>query len=123
MKTQAPFPHPFEFTFTQLDTLIQVEYSGEAIVIRATRDTFTDARKDAFIHELAAEGFIPDAYQWYSVSDTHPALPLCWIVDYSWLNPDNSELARSRRIMFRILGAAAALWIGLMVALFTGYPG
>ena len=53
-------PQSFDFYLPLLDTLVRVERSGDQIVIRATRDTFSAACKASFIRELAAEGFIPD---------------------------------------------------------------
>lgn len=123
MKTRTPPARCPEFYFAQLDTLVRVERSGDAVTIRATRDTFSVRRKEYFIHELAAEGFIDDGYQWFSLGDIHSARPIRWLVDFTWLGISPELTAAARRFMLRMLGAAAMLWVGLMTALFTGAIG
>src|ERR1700722_14737377 len=67
----TPLEHrTFEFRFPALDTLVKVQVRDERVTIRASRDSFTSQRKEAFIHELATEGFIPDEYRWHSVRAT-----------------------------------------------------
>ena len=63
----------YEFSFPDLDTLVQVEERAGAVLVRATRDTFSSARKEYFIRELAAEGFIPDEFQWFHLTAISPA--------------------------------------------------
>ncbi len=118
MKTPTTAPHCFEFWFPQFDTLVLVEEAGEDVVIRATRDTFTEERKIAFVHELAAEGFIPDGCRWCTRLDKQHDPKVHWIVDYSWLELNKEMLARTRRFVIRLLIFGAGLWMLMMAALF-----
>jgi hypothetical protein len=120
---QATPPRAYEFAFPQLDTLVRVEQNDNAVVIRATRDTFSPARKECFVHELAAEGFIDDDYQYYSAVATQPFRPLRWRVDHSWLTLDAGQVAATRRFVLRLLGAAALLWLALMVMILVRAAG
>jgi len=123
MKTQAAEPRYHEFYFANLDTLVEVEQVAGAVTIRATRDTFSARRRECFIHELAAEGFIDDDYRWFSFTDAHPFRRVCWFVDYSWLKISPELTASTRRFVLRLFGAAVLLWLALMTALFLRTPG
>ena len=92
-------------------------------VIRATRNTFNEERKLAFIRELAAEGFIADYYRWWPVIGQEHDMGVRWLVDYSWLELSEQMPARMRRFMLRLLGVAALLWLVLMTALFLRAAG
>jgi hypothetical protein len=113
-------PSCFEFSFPQRDTLIQVENRGYEVLIRATRDTFTDRQKATFVEELAAEGFIPQACHWCSTTPFRdPEGPdVRWIIDYSWLELTEQVLAPSRRFMMRLFVGAGLIWLGLVATLF-----
>ena len=106
-----------EFYFTDVDTLIQVEQSASAIIIRASRNTFGEQRKRRFIHELAAEGFIPDDYEWLSLASSELSRGVRWLVDVSWLRLDPAVTAKARRFMARLITGAGLLWLVLMTAL------
>ncbi len=117
MQTQSALPCCFEFYFPDVDTLVQVETSSAAVVIRASRDTFSDQRKRRFIHELAAEGFIPDDYEWLSLAGSELSRGVRWLVDISWLKIDPAMTARTRRFMVRLIAGAALLWLVMMTVL------
>ena len=123
MNTTSPANHCFEFYFPERDTLLRVEEADGAVTIRATRDSFSDTRKSSFVRELAAEGFIPDNYQWFSQAEPGAFLGVHWLVDVSWLTLPESALAWARRFMRRILFGGCLVWLGLMVALFQGWLG
>lgn len=108
----------FEFSFPQLDTLVQVEESEGKVVIRATRDTFTEGRRASFIRELAAEGFIPDQYRWTLLASYRGESGIRWLIDHSWLKLNEAMVARTRRFMVRLLLGAGALWLLMMTWLF-----
>lgn len=103
-----------EFYFPNLDTQVLVDEAEDAVVIRATRATFSERRKIFFIHELAAEGFIDEAYRWFEGFGSGGFLPVRWVVDRSWVQPNTNLAARTRRCMFLLLGGAAVLWVILM---------
>jgi hypothetical protein len=118
MNPHALEPRSFEFYFSGLDTLVQVEDLAGKIVIRASRNTFSEERKARFIRELAAEGFIPDHYQWLAPAGREPAQGVRWLVDVSCFRPDKTLAAGTRRFMVRLLSSAALLWLLMMCLLF-----
>ncbi len=104
-----------EFCFPRLDTHVRVELSDESVTIRATRDTFSSIRKDFFVRELAAEGFIPEQYRWASQADCGVSYGrVRWLVDYGWLAISEEILAKSRRFALRLFAVALALNILLL---------
>ena len=121
MKATLPAPHGFEFYFPDRDTLLLVEETGDTVVIRATRNTFSEQRKRRFIHELAAEGFIPDSYQWFQLAEPGSYAGVRWLIDRSWLEISEAMRAPARRFMRRLLAAAVLFWLGLMAALWQGW--
>ncbi len=118
MKTHALEPRSFEFYFSSLDTLVLVENLAEEIVIRASRNTFSEERKACFLRELAAEGFIPDDYQWLAPVGPETFQGVRWLVDISCFKPDKALVAGTRRFMVRLLSSATLLWLLLMCLLF-----
>lgn len=116
MNTPALKTPSFEFYFRDLDTLVQVDNPDqETVIVRATRNSFSERRKTYFIRELAAEGFIPDKCQWYPLASGMPHVK--WIVDASWLRVSESAKARTRRFMFGLLGGGFLLWTALLSGL------
>ncbi len=120
MKTDVIRPGGFEFCFPQIDTLVLVEVAAETVTIRATRDTFSEPRKLAFVRELASEGFIPGEYRWLAEQRLHERSDLHWIVDYHWLTLSPELLARPRRFVLRLLAGATVGWCAMMAVLFLG---
>jgi hypothetical protein len=122
MKTQLIDPNfrhrCYEFCFPNLDTLVLVEENDELVLVRATRNTFSERRKIFFIRELAAEGFVSDEYRYVETISPTNYLPVRWLIDYSWLKPAAKALAaRTRRIMVGMLGGATLLWLVMMGSL------
>jgi hypothetical protein len=113
MNTPALKSRCFEFYLRDLDTHLQVENpDAETVVVRATRNTLSDRRKIYFIRELAAEGFIPDRCQWYPLPGGIPRVQ--WMIDVSWLRVSETAKARTRRLMFGVLGSGFVLWTALL---------
>ena len=123
MKTSPAEPRCHEFYFANLDTLVQVEQVENSVIIRATHDTFSERRKEYFIHELAAEGFIDDGYRWFSFTDAPGSRPVRWLVGCSWMKISPQVTVATRRFMLRLFCAAALLWLGLMTAAFLRAAG
>ena len=115
MKTPVGEPQCFEFSFARLDTVVEVETSTEGVVIRASRDTFSDARKVSFVRELAAEGFIEDDYRWRPLNARGGVR---WIVDASSFLPGPDCVAQTNRFVVRLLLSATALWLVLLSSVF-----
>lgn len=99
--------HRFDFSFPRLDTLVRVEEGEDGVLVRATRDSFTDERKRFFIRELAAEGFIPEQVPWLPSG-------VRWVVDFSWLELSPVARRRANRTMVAFLVSGVVLWVALM---------
>ena len=116
MNTPALKTRCFEFYFRDVDTLVQVENAdAETVIVRATRNTFSERRKVAFIRQLAAEGFIPDGCQWYPLPAGVPQIR--WTIDVSWLRLSELAKSRTRRLMLSLLGGGVLLWTALLSGL------
>jgi hypothetical protein len=115
MRAQKVLARDFQFYFADLDNIILVEcHEDETVTVRASKNNVPDERKISFIRKLAAEGFIPDDYQWFA-GPTDGSNGLRWIKDYSWLEQtQKSANRRSNRAMAKILTAACVLWVAMM---------
>ena len=113
MKTHAYSNRSFDFYFPDVDTLALVEESGDRVVVRTTRNTFSERRKIFFIRELAAEGFISDSYENFPGFES-TRLNVRWQADISWLKSNKAHFAQARRHMIRLFLSAASLWLALM---------
>ena len=111
-------PLRYEFCFPEKDTLVMVEVGEEGVLVHATRDTFTEQRKASFMRELAAEGFIPDTYRWFSSSGPESYLGVHWQIDYSWLVIPPHAIATARRFTHRLLVGGLLFWLAQMSILF-----
>jgi hypothetical protein len=114
MRKQKVLAKEFQFYFSDLDNVVLVESLDEGTVrVRYTKDNLSEQRKIFFIHKLAAEGFIPDEYQWFSGS-MDASLPVSWVKDYSWLKTHHPSPRRTNRIMGVWLVLSCILWIAMM---------
>jgi hypothetical protein len=111
MKTRSGCNRSFQFTFPKLGTFIEVEDRDDTVVIRASRDSFSEQRKLSFIRELAAEGFIADCFQWSCQG-------VRWLVDASLARPSAEVVARTNRFMIRLFVGSGFLWLAMMGAAF-----
>src|SRR5436305_471853 len=111
MRAQKVSQKGFDFYFPSLDNMVLVECDEDGTVtIRAARDNFSEQRKAHFIRQLAAEGFIPDMYQFFSGSASGYR-GIRWIIDHSWLKIHPDVTRRANRFMRRALISATALWL------------
>ena len=120
MNTTLTKPRRYEFGFPYLDAQVLVEDYGDTVTIRATRDTFTEQRKIAFIRELAAEGFIDDSFKWFSLAGPETYLGVRWQVDFSWLELPPRVIARARRFRVGLEVGGLVTWVILVTALLRG---
>lgn len=122
MRAQKVLARDFQFYFADLDNIILVQCNeDESVTIRSTRDNCSEERKVFFIRKLAIEGFIPDAYQWFS-GPTDGSNGLSWVKDYSWLEPQQANVLRkSNRFMGRLLVSACVLWVAMMRILLVSH--
>jgi len=122
MKAPTVAPRVSDFCFPALDTLIEVEAVDGAVVIRASRDTFSDARRKCFLRDLAAEGFISDEYHWRNSTRPGTDGRVQWRVAASCFQTGQEQAARTRRFMLRLLSAAVLVWL-LMMAFLVVHAG
>jgi len=102
-----------------MDTLVRVETRDAEVTIRATRDSFTLRRKEFFIHELAAEGFIPDVFGWFSMDAAGSGrVGMRWVVDDSWQEVAPEPLGRSNLVLLGLLSGSALL-IALVICIYA----
>ncbi len=118
MRTLTNSTRRHEFYFPGFDNLVLVENRPDGVVIRATRDNFSEARKSFFIRELAAEGFIPDACGWFSSSAPGDFFGVRWVIDRSWVGLHPRVTRRTNRLMRWLLLGVSLFWVGLMSLLF-----
>ncbi len=114
MREQKVLPKKFEFYFSDLDNLILVECTEDgSVLIRSTKNNFSEQRKIFFIRELAAEGFIPEHYEWFSGSafGTHG---IKWVKDCSWVKIPAAVVRRSNCFMKPLLPGACIFWLAVM---------
>src|SRR5229473_5715027 len=104
----------YEFNSQQPENYILVENRQDGVVIRAARKNFSDERKSMFIREIAAEGFIPDHFQWFSDPDANGFTGVKWIIDSSWLRIHAAVRRESERRFFQMIGSATLLWLVVM---------
>jgi len=81
MRTQIAVPERFELYIPDLDNHLLIENSEGGIVIRTTRDNLSEKRKTFFIRHLAAEGFIPDRYEWFPDPAEDGFFGVKWVAD------------------------------------------
>lgn len=103
----------YEFAFPRLDTVVCVERFPDVVVIRASQDTFSDERKESFVRELVAEGFLPGP----TAAGGSPRLE--WKVDSAWLMPDPTAMTRTSRGMIWMFVGAVIVWAALIAWLFA----
>jgi len=118
MKTHAHGLRSFDFYFPDVDTQVLVEESEDEVVVRATRNTFSERRKIFFLRELAAEGFISENYQKFSGFASQAWLRVRWLIDNSWLKPNKGRWMQPEHLMLRVFAGAGAVWLGWMIWLF-----
>ncbi len=116
MKTAYTSPK-YEFCNNEPYNLILVEQKEDGVVIRAAWDNFSDRRKAFFIKEIAAEGFIPDRYQWFSNFDENSYTGIRWVIDRSWVTVHPEAVRKARKFMFWMLLLTGFLWLLLMIGL------
>jgi hypothetical protein len=86
MATKLFQPPQTEFYNRFPENFLLVENQEDrGVIIRAAIDNDSERRKALFIHELAAEGFVTDKYQFMTNCDEESVLGVRWVIDGSWL--------------------------------------
>ena len=116
----ASAPQTFEFVHRHPDCVLKVENHETGVRICATRPGFSARDKEFFVRHLAAEGFIPYRYRWFSGDGDETASGLDWCVEDCSI--DNSEAPVPRRrangFMIRLLVCVSILWLVEIAFLF-----
>jgi hypothetical protein len=106
-------PRKTEFYHRFPENFLLVENREDGgVVIRAVFNNYSERRKTMFIHELAAEGFIPDEFQFMTNVEEDGFLGVRWVIDSSWLVVPPEVTATSQR---RTLALALAVFIVVAV--------
>lgn len=116
MAAEPPTTRRFEFDYPILGTQVLVESFDDEVVIRATKDTFTEPQKQAFIRNLALEGFVSESLRWTYTGRGYSAVRVRWLVDGRWAVA-SAATERPRRTMTRIVVVASIAWFLLMTAI------
>lgn len=97
MKTPTAESQFFEFRFPQLDTNLRLEVHGDHATIVASRNTFSKRRKELFVREIAAEGFISHSVAGGFGRDNSGQCPgIRWVLDEGLALSDVSDLQAAR---------------------------
>ena len=94
-----------------------VQEMEDEIVVRDTRNTFSETRKIHFIRKIAAEGFVSDSYQWFCDFASGSRMRVRWLVDASWLRTGEAHAARVHIFMIGLMLSATLLWLVMMTTL------
>ena len=121
MRTKPAFREKLEFSMVRPDNRVSLEYQGERVVIRTMRDNFSLRDKSFFIRYLAAEGFIPETYQWFAEADSEWSSSVTWTVDDAKLRSGHSSNKALRQIL-GLVGCVALGWLLLMIFAFVHAP-
>jgi hypothetical protein len=114
MRAQKVLARDFQFYFSDLDNIVLVECGeDESVTIRASKNNVSEQRKISFIRKLAAEGFVPDEYQWFSGA-TDGSNGVLWIKDYSWLKTHQPSKRRANRVVARLLLASCIFLVSII---------
>ena len=109
---------PIEFSTHNPPNLIVVEREGRGVLFRAAQDNFSERRKAFLIRQLAAEGYIPDQYEYYC--EEVPVSGLTWVIDRSLLVVGPRAKSHTRRFMRRLIaGGWLLLLVEIMLAFLT----
>lgn len=118
MREQKLLAKEFEFYLSDLDNMLLVQGGEDGrVTVRCTQENLSERQKVFFIRELAAEGFIPDEYQWYSGTTTG-SLRVQWIKDWSWVKVPETMTGRSVKLLL----VACVFWLAAVRVAIVSYP-
>jgi hypothetical protein len=117
MRNGVVISEPIELCIVHPQNRLLIENHAGSIVIRAAQDNFSLREKTFFIRYLAAEGYIPQRYEWFADAETVPFSGLTWLVDSSWLKQSEPQRTALRQIV-RLIFGALLFWLALMTLAF-----
>jgi hypothetical protein len=83
MRAGAAPPGQIELSILRPENRLRIENFADCVVVRSARRNLSANEKSSFIRYLAAEGFIPDRYQWLGNPDAEFHSGLKWAADAS----------------------------------------
>jgi len=114
MHTGAKASRPTELCIANPENRLRIETQGGGIVIHSARDDFSPREKSLFIRYLAAEGFIPERYEWLADPETAQLCGLTWLVDSSLITQKSERHLKALRQIVRVILCALLFWLALM---------
>jgi hypothetical protein len=120
MRTTTGNVRVYDFGFAHLDTSIRVEVANGEVEVRATRDTFSHTRRQAFLRALASEGFIGEQHLSSLAVSYDDNSGIRWVVDDSWIDRPHELSPRGRTFRIRLLVGLFGLWLVALLVLRAG---
>jgi hypothetical protein len=121
MYTGVNASQPVELCIARPQNRLRIEAHAGNVVIHAGLNNFSPQEKSLLIRYLAAEGFIPQRYEWDADPETAHLTGLTWLVDSSLTTQPKPHRKRLGQITQVILGALLALLV-LMTYAFLQAP-
>ena len=116
MKVQSVWPKQRKFDFLTAECPLQVENRPDKVIVRAARNNLSDRHKAFFLRHLAAEGFIPDAYQRFSELRADASLPVQWLISREWLQAHVTLREKAPRQVLRAILVGCMVWLAVMLS-------
>jgi hypothetical protein len=114
MHADVLFRERIELSILRPENRLVVENHPGRVVIRTVQRGVSPSQKSSFIHYLAAEGFIPERYQWFDDSPLEFHSNLKWLVDCFRPQVRPFALRNPLRRIFSVILCASVLWLALM---------
>ena len=108
-----------KFHFVKFDSLVRVETRGGKVLVKTSRNNFSERQKAFFIRHLAAEGFIPDEYQAFSEKSSSHFPNLRWAVDTSWMQGVASFREQAIRQALCAVAIGGVIWLISLLPVFV----
>ena len=120
MRIRTEYASTIEMATASPENFLLIENHADGVTVRAALNNFSERRKLFLIRELAAEGYIPDCFQWYHGGESCGNLMVTWITDYSWMEIPTVVKARARRFMGRLFLYSGLLFLCALVLVLVG---
>lgn len=114
MNQPAPPRVVYEFVTYRPENILEVETSADGEVnIRMARDNLTAQRKAFLVRELAAEGFIPEHYAYWSDSEM---MGVRWSVSTDHVKEWPGFRQRAEMRARCVIAIVFSVWVAFMLA-------
>ncbi len=115
MQTRSEFYAWFELSTHNPTNLVVIENQRKTVLVRAAHNNFSERRKAFLIRQLAAEGYIPDRYEYFT--EEEPIAGVTWVIDRSLMFIGPEATRRTRRFMHRLIGTGCLALVLEMAAI------